>query len=154
MRGLKKKKWSIAECYIISSTVHWWKKKKKENLQKFQHYTDLGSSTLEAGSLKKHMSAWMHAQSLQSCSTVCNTRLYATLWTVTHQAPLSMGFSRQEYWSGLPFLPPGDLPDTGIEPAVPVSPALAGRFFNCWNTADRNSKCEFWAVAESLRILK
>ena len=73
----------------------------------------------------------MHAQSLQSCSTVCNARLYATLWTVTHQAPLSMGFSRQEYWSGLPFLLPGDLPDTGIETAVPVSPALAGGFFNC-----------------------
>ena len=42
------------------------------------------------------------------------------------QAPLSMGFPRQEYWSGLPFPPPGDLPDPGIEP---VSPALAGRFF-------------------------
>ena len=52
--------------------------------------------------------------------------LSATLWTVAHQAPLSMGFSRQEYWSGLPFPPPGDLPDPGIEPA---SPALAGGFF-------------------------
>ena len=40
-----------------------------------------------------------------------------TLWTVTHQAPLSKGFSRQEYWSGLPCPPPGDLPDPGIEPA-------------------------------------
>ena len=39
-----------------------------------------------------------------------------TLWTVAYQAPLSMGFFRQEYWSGLPFLPPGDLPDPGIEP--------------------------------------
>ena len=46
--------------------------------------------------------------------------------TVAHQAPLSMGFSRQEYWSGLPFPPPGHLPDPGIEPA---SPALAGGFF-------------------------
>ena len=42
--------------------------------------------------------------------------LFATLWTVTCQAPLSMGFSRQEYWSGLPFPSPGDLPDAGIEP--------------------------------------
>ena len=40
-----------------------------------------------------------------------------------------MGFSRQEYWSGLPFPPPGDLPDTGIEPTPLMSPALAGRFF-------------------------
>ena len=53
----------------------------------------------------------------------------ATSWTVFHQAPLSTGFPWQEYWSGLPFLPPGDLLDTGIEPASPVSPALAGGFF-------------------------
>ena len=49
--------------------------------------------------------------------------------TVALQAPLSMGFSRQEYWSGLPFLPPGDLPEPGAETASLVSPALAGRFF-------------------------
>ena len=42
--------------------------------------------------------------------------LFSTPWTVTHKAPLSMELSRQEYWSGLPFLPPGDLPDSGIEP--------------------------------------
>ena len=52
--------------------------------------------------------------------------LFATPWTVAHQAPLSMGFTRQEYWSRLPFPPPGDLPDPGIEPR---SPALAGGFF-------------------------
>ena len=52
-----------------------------------------------------------------------------TPWTVAFQAPLSMGFSRQEYWSGLPFPPLGDLPDPGIEPMSPVSPAQAGRFF-------------------------
>ena len=50
----------------------------------------------------------------------------ATLWTVAHQAPLSIGFSRQEYWSGLLFPPPGDVAVPGIELA---SPALAGRFF-------------------------
>ena len=49
--------------------------------------------------------------------------------TVAHQAPLSMGFSRQECWSGLPFLPPGDLPDPGIEPTFLASPALAGNYF-------------------------
>ena len=52
----------------------------------------------------------------------------ATPWTVALQAPLSMEFSRQEYWSGFPFPPPGDLPDPGVEPASLVSPALAGRF--------------------------
>ena len=64
----------------------------------------------------------MHAQSLQTCLTFC------TLWTVAHQAPQSMGFSRQEYWSGLPCLPPPpeDLPDPGIRPVSLKSPALAG----------------------------
>ena len=48
-------------------------------------------------------------------------QIFATLWTAANQAPPSMGFSRQEYWRGLPFPPPGDLPDPGIKP---VSPAL------------------------------
>ena len=52
-----------------------------------------------------------------------------TLWTIAQQAPLTMGFSRQEYWNGFPCLPLGDLPDIGIEPVSLVSPALAGRFF-------------------------
>ena len=56
-------------------------------------------------------------------------QLCATLWTAAHQAPLSTAFSRQEYWSGLPFSPPGDLPDPGMEPVSLTSPALAGRIF-------------------------
>ena len=55
-----------------------------------------------------------------------SVRLFVTPWTAACQAPLSMGFSQQEYWSGLPFSPPRDLPDPGIKPA---SPSLAGRFF-------------------------
>ena len=57
--------------------------------------------------------------------------LFSTLWTLAFQAPSSMGFSRQEYWSGWPCPPPGDLPDPGIEPRSLLSPAvtLAGRFF-------------------------
>ena len=54
---------------------------------------------------------------------------FVTPWTVACQAPLSMGFSRQEYWSGLPCPPPGDLPDPGIEPMSLMSPALADGFF-------------------------
>ena len=50
--------------------------------------------------------------------------LYATLWTVAGQAPLSMGFSMQGYWSGLPFPTPGDLPHPGVKPVSPVFPAL------------------------------
>ena len=57
-----------------------------------------------------------------------HVQLFVTPWTRTYQAPLFMGFSRQEYWSGLPGPPPGDLPDPGIEPRSPVAPALAGGF--------------------------
>ena len=70
-----------------------------------------------------------------SCfSCVC---FFETLWTVARQVPLSMGFSRQEHWSGLPCLSPGDLPDPGIAPMSPVSPVLASRFLTTsatWKT--------------------
>ena len=56
-------------------------------------------------------------------------RLFVTPWTVARQAPLSIEFPRQEYWSELPFPSPGNLPHPGIGPISPVSPALAGRFF-------------------------
>ena len=75
----------------------------------------------------------MHAQSL-SC-----VRLFVTPWTVAHQAPLSVGFSSQEYWSGLPFPPPEDLPDPGIKPTSLVTPALAGGFFTLSHLETDNS---------------
>ena len=62
-------------------------------------------------------------------SRYSRVRPCATLWTVARQAPLSMGFSRQGYWSVLPFPFPGDFPDPGIELLSPVSSALAGGFF-------------------------
>ena len=58
-----------------------------------------------------------------------HVRLFVTPWTIACQAPLAMGFSRQEYWSGLPCPLPGDLPNPGIQPASLTSPALAGMFF-------------------------
>ena len=64
----------------------------------------------------------LHAKSLQVC-------LFVTPWLIAHEAPLPMGFCRQEYWSGLPCSPPGDLLDPGIEPMSLKSPALAGSFF-------------------------
>ena len=67
---------------------------------------------------------------LESCACILRrVRLFVTLWTVTHQAPLSVGFSRQEYWSGLPCPPPGDLPNPGIEPVSLMSPALTSGLF-------------------------
>ena len=70
----------------------------------------------------------VHANLLQFCLTLCN------LWTVAHQAPLSMGFSRKKYWSGLPWPPPGTLPDPGIEPTSLMSPVLADGFFTTSTT--------------------
>ena len=64
----------------------------------------------------------MHAKLLQLCPTLCDP------WIIAHQDPLSMGFSKQEYWSGFPFPPPGDLPDPGIEPMSLVS-CIGQRFF-------------------------
>ena len=61
-------------------------------------------------------------------------RLFATLWTIAHQVPLSMGFSRQEYWSGLLCPPPEDFPDLGVEPTSFTSLALAGGFFTTSTT--------------------
>ena len=61
-------------------------------------------------------------------SCFCHVLLCATLWTVAHQVLLSMGFSRQEYYSGLPCPPVGDLPDPGIKPTSLTFPALAGRY--------------------------
>ena len=60
--------------------------------------------------------------------------LFTTLWTVAHQAPLSVRFSRQEYWSGSPCPPSGSLPDLGIEPASLMTPASTGKFFTTSTT--------------------
>ena len=65
-------------------------------------------------------------------SRFSHVQLFMTLWTVACQAPLSMGFPRQEYWSGLPFPSSGDLPHKGIEPTPLMSLALAGGLFTTW----------------------
>ena len=72
-----------------------------------------------------------------SCSVVSDS--FETPWTVACQAPLTMEFSRLEYWSELPFPPPGDLPNPGIKPTSLTSPALAGRFFS--TEPRRKPKC-------------
>ena len=62
-------------------------------------------------------------------SCFSHVQLFTTLWTVAHKAPLSMGFPSQEYWSGLPCPPPGDLPDPGIKLISLMSYAVTGGFF-------------------------
>ena len=79
-----------------------------------------------------YIHTYMHAYiqtyaCLLSCSS--HIQLFVTLGTIAYQAPLSIRFSRQEYWSGLPCPPPGDLPNPGIKHMSLMSPALPGRFF-------------------------
>ena len=71
----------------------------------------------------------MHFAIWHVLCVLSHVQLFVTPWTIARQAPLSMEFSRQEFWSGMPFPTPGDLPDPGIEPVSLASPALAGRFF-------------------------
>ena len=76
--------------------------------------TEPWSPALQADTLQSEPPGKVNVKSLSP------VRLFATLWTVAHQAPPSMRFSRQEYWSGLPFPSPGDLPDLGIKPRFPA----------------------------------
>ena len=71
-----------------------------------------------------------------------HVQLFVTLWTVSRQAPLTMGLSRQEYWSRLPCPPPGDLPYSEVKPRSLMSPVLAGEFFTTgiiWEAPDNSS---------------
>ena len=87
--------------------------------------------------------------SLHACipSHFSHIRLFATLWTIAHQTPLSMGFSRREYWSRFPYPPPGDLPDPGIEPMslclqhwqLGSSPLAAGKASSVFTVAPHHS---------------
>ena len=79
-------------------------------------------------------------------------QLIVTLWTVACQAPLSMGFSRQEYWSGLSCPPSGDLPDPRIEPVSLKSPALAGGFFTTEHLWEAHSVAKRSSVVKSLSL--
>ena len=81
------------------------------------------------------------------CCHLSHARLFATLWTVAHQAPLSMGFHRQEYWSGLPCPPPGNLPHPGTEPASPASQA------DSFLLSHQRSPSEIRSVAQSCPTL-
>ena len=76
-------------------------------------------------------------------SRFSHVQLFTTAWTVACQVPLSMEFSRQEYWSGLPCLSPGDLPDPGIEPTSLMFPALAGRFFTTSGTLEAPKRSSY-----------
>ena len=90
------------------------------------------------------LSDWTELNIVVTAQSLSRVQLFAGPWTVAHQAPLSMEFSRQEYWSGLPFPSPGHLPNPGIELMSLVSDALAGRFF----TASATWEASYIAVIQ------
>ena len=96
--------------FVVNNKLSYWSQKKKKR-----------ESLFEAQVLPTVM------HYVLSCFSY--VQLFVIPWTVAHWAPLSMGFPRQEYWSGLPCSPPRDHPDPGTELASLMSPALAGRFF-------------------------
>ena len=87
--------------------------------------------TVNCSKMENHKSPLIPAEfcTLPSVSMLSHIQLFSILWTIAHQAPLSTEFSRQDYWSGLPFPTPGDLLNWGIKPTSLVSPALTGGFF-------------------------
>ena len=95
------------------------------------HVAVHGGCRVGDDSATKHSTATQSIKCIQkihqirSDQSLSPVQLFATLWTVAYQAPLSMGFSREEYWSGLPFPSPGDLPNPGIEPGSPALEADA-----------------------------
>ena len=104
--------WSLTHLLQLPFLYHLWRWESEILIFVILQYTH-GSVSMRACVLSHSSGVW----------------LFVTTWMVACQAPLSMEFSRQEYWSGLPFSSPGVLPNPGIELASLMSPALAGRFF-------------------------
>ena len=90
------------------------------------------------------MQKWFKCPCMHMCCRFSHVWLFGTLGTVTHQAPLPMGFSGQEYWSQLPLPPAGDLPDPGIKPESLMSPAFSGSFFTTSTTWEALQMISEW----------
>ena len=111
----------------LTGTASWGLFKEFVNWKKKKHTVRAASQVLFGGKMKTAAQERAPQTALRvSSKEGCCVQLFVTPWTVARQAPLSMGFSRQEDWSELSLPPPGGLPDPGIKP---VSPASAGGFF-------------------------
>ena len=105
-----------------------------------------------------HTNTHTHTNIAAAVQLLSHVQLFETLWTVVHQAPLSMGFTKQEYWNGLPFPPPGDLPNPGIKPVSPVSVMSPAKIFNYaasavmnWGILMQISKKRSWQEMRKIR---
>ena len=100
---------------------------------------------------------WISETGITHVSCMCSVTSVvsdsATPWTVAYQGPLSMGFSRQEYWSGFPCPPPGDLPDPRVEPVSLTSPVLAGRFFTASPPGKPDNSCSVSQICVTTVLL-
>ena len=121
------------------ATVHGVTKELDTNKQLYTHTHTHTNTTNRFQEVSGLYTVWSSFSLLLLLSRFSCVQLFATPWTVAHQVLLSMGFSRQEYWSGLSCPPPWDLPDPGMELMSLMSPALAGRFFTTratWEAQD------------------
>ena len=120
--------WAFDKCFLRG------KKKKRGKEGSGEGGTDEGKKEDREGRGTSCFFPFMQVLHMCMLSHLGCVWLFAVLWMVPCQAPLSMGFSRQEHWSGLPCPPSGDLPEAGIELLSPASPALGGGFFTTSTT--------------------
>ena len=123
--------------YILRSGIARW--------YGYSIFSFLRTSVLLRDALLIHASTWVNFLCVCVCVCVCDQllshmQLFAAPWTVTHQAPLPMEFSGQEYWSRVPFPIPGDPPNPGIQPTSLPSPALASEFFTARKCLENYAK--------------
>ena len=90
---------------------------------------EAGFECISVGSFLLHLSVSLNQVLCVCAQSLSCVQVFVISWTVARQAPVSMGFPRQEYWSGLPFPSPGNLPNPGMDPTSLASPSLAGGFF-------------------------
>ena len=120
-------RWGIRNSCIWRSAGSYTKKKKEKLWLRF-------SQAIQVQIIKNNQQKIREHKTSFSLYSSWETNFFVTPWTADHQDPRSVGFSRQEHWSGLPCPPPGDLPDPGVKSQ---SPALAGRlFFTIWATRE------------------
>ena len=152
--------WELTWFHVAQQTVAEW----REHRSQRGRGSNPGPAPSSCGTLRKPLkTSGLHLPNEGVCLPSCFSRvqLVVTLWTVACQTPLSMGFSRQEFWSGLPCPSPGDLPNAGIELASLTSPASAGRFFTtstAWEALNEDRVVGliylFLAVPHSMRDLR